>query len=187
MRKILETLNSFGSIPKISLDKFINICSAKAYEKGSMLTAPPQVCNRLYFVEEGLIRSYFFKESKEITISFTSSGEFVTAMGSYIQGSPTYEHIEALTPLKVQEIKREELESMLASDLFLASLYRSLLEQYYVKIEEKLVFGKFKTAKERYEEFMRTKPHILQQASIGHIASYLDMSLETLSRIRAKW
>lgn len=187
MRKILETLNSYGKLSQISFEKFEKICRPKNYEKGSFLVKPPQICKNLYFIEDGLLRSYFLKENKEVTISFTSAGEFVAAMGSYIQQIPTYEYLEALDNLKVYEIDRSALEELLLTDLQLAAVHRNLLEQYYVKIEEKLIFSKFKTARERYDEFINLKPHIVQKASVGQIASYLDMSLETLSRIRSKW
>jgi hypothetical protein len=64
--------------------------------------------------------------------------------------------------------------------------YRLILEQYYITLEEQLIFAKFKSARDRYLDLMEYRPRIIHKASVGQIASYLDMSIETLSRIRAK-
>nr|HAD53297.1 Crp/Fnr family transcriptional regulator [Algoriphagus sp.] len=64
--------------------------------------------------------------------------------------------------------------------------YRIILEKYYIALEEQLIFSKFKSAKDRYLELMDKKPKIIQKASVGQIASFLDMTIETLSRIRAR-
>ena len=64
--------------------------------------------------------------------------------------------------------------------------YRMILEKYYIVLEEHQIFSKFKSAKERYMELMENRPKVIQKASVGQIASYLDMTIETLSRTRAK-
>jgi hypothetical protein len=61
-----------------------------------------------------------------------------------------------------------------------------ILERYYIVLEEHQIFSKFKSAKERYLELMENRPKVIQKASVGQIASYLDMTIETLSRTRAK-
>ena len=63
---------------------------------------------------------------------------------------------------------------------------REITEQYYIRLEERYVNAQFKTAIERYEELLTSRPHILQRASLGYIASFLGISQETLSRIRSK-
>jgi CRP-like cAMP-binding protein len=63
---------------------------------------------------------------------------------------------------------------------------RILTENYYIKLEERLLNIHFKTAKERYQTLLEKKPSLLQRASLGQIASYLGISQETLSRIRAE-
>ena len=65
-------------------------------------------------------------------------------------------------------------------------LGRIITENYYIKLEERLLSLQFKTAKERYQNFQLSKPSLLQRTSLGQIASYLGITQETLSRIRAE-
>jgi CRP-like cAMP-binding protein len=63
---------------------------------------------------------------------------------------------------------------------------RIITENYYIKLEERILNLQFKTAKERYQKLALSKPQLLQRASLGQIASYLGITQETLSRIRAE-
>ena len=65
-------------------------------------------------------------------------------------------------------------------------LVRVATEKYYIRLEERFVNAQFKTATERYHELLQQTPHIIERVSLGHIASYLGISAETLSRIRSR-
>ena len=107
-------------------------------------------------------------------------------MHSFITRQPSYESIEALEKTTSGKISQEDLSSLFDSHPSLERTYRMILEHYYIALEEQLIFSKFKSARERYLELMENRPKIIQKASVGQIASYLDMSIETLSRIRGK-
>jgi CRP-like cAMP-binding protein len=63
---------------------------------------------------------------------------------------------------------------------------RILLENYYLRLEERMIYTRFKTAKERYQHFFENKRELVKRAPLGSIASYLGITQETLSRIRAE-
>jgi hypothetical protein len=86
----------------------------------------------------------------------------------------------------VARINYEALMKLFAKHHDIERTYRLILEQYYITLEEQLIFAKFKSARERYLDLMEYRPKIIHKASVGQIASYLDMSIETLSRIRGK-
>ncbi|WP_026956624.1 Crp/Fnr family transcriptional regulator [Algoriphagus vanfongensis] len=155
-------------------------------EKGFKLMELGQVSNYLYFISEGSARSFYFRENREITVSFSLEGEFVTAMHSFITRSPSYETIETLEKSLLYRISYESLQECFASYHDMERAYRIILEKYYIALEEQVIFAKFKSAKDRYLELMEKKPKVIQKASVGQIASFLDMTIETLSRIRAK-
>lgn len=185
MQTLIHTLLQFSNIPQESLELFVGKLSKRSLTKGKCLITEGKVCTELTFIQKGFIRSYYFKEKKDITISFSIQGEFIASMASFISQKTSYETIEALEPCELYQINHQDLMNLFEKDSHLEHLYRLILEQYYVALEEHLIFSKFKTAKERYLELMENKPYIIQKASVGQVASYLDMSLETLSRIRA--
>lgn len=185
MKKLTETLSSLDEISDNALESFLAKISPLKIQKGDFLIKENTTANFLYFIESGMVRSFYFSDHKEITISFSLSGEFITSMSSFIKQEPGYENIEALEDCDLYQIHYKDLQDLFGKYKELEHIYRLLLEQYYIKLEEQLIFSRFKKAKERYLNLMNKNPLIIQKASVGHIASYLDMSLETLSRIRA--
>jgi CRP-like cAMP-binding protein len=184
MGNLVETLSKFDFLSEKNLSQFLDLTQEKKLKKGSFLVKAGETCMCLAFLESGTIRSYYLKEEKDITISFSLAGDFITSMSSFIQQKPSYEYIEVLENCTIRSISHTNLMELLAQEKELSEVYRQILESYYVQLEEQLIFSKFKSAKERYLDLMEKQPQIIQKAAIGQIASYLDMSIETLSRIR---
>ncbi|MFD2203955.1 Crp/Fnr family transcriptional regulator [Shivajiella indica] len=185
MKKLEETLSEFNDIPETSLHAFFAKMKPIQIQKGTFLVKEGNIANYIYFIESGMLRSYYFVNNKEVTISFSFPGDFVTAMSSFIKQRVGYENLETLEDCELYQIHYKDLQQLLNSDKYLEHIYRLVLEQYYIKLEEQFIFSKFRTAKERYLNLLRDNPLIIQKATVGQIASYLDMSLETLSRIRS--
>jgi CRP-like cAMP-binding protein len=77
--------------------------------KGAILVKEGEISNYLYYINEGSARSYYIRESREITVSFTLNGEFVTAMHSFITRRPSYEYIETLEKSKILKMSHDNL------------------------------------------------------------------------------
>lgn len=182
---LVNTFNQFGGLNDNSIGKFLDISTLRRFAKGELLVREGDICDKLFFIEEGMVRNFYHKEVKDITISFSLAGEFITSMSGFITQKPTYETIEALEDSVVLEFGKKQLNELFEREPTWASIYRTVLETYYVKLEEHLIFSKFKTARERYADLLNDKPQIIQKASIGQIASFLGINIETLSRIRS--
>ncbi|MCF1749965.1 Crp/Fnr family transcriptional regulator [Mariniradius sediminis] len=185
MESLQQLFGRFLALPQESQNKLESILTEKTLQKGELWIQEGEICDKIGFIERGLMRSFYYKDKKDITISFSTKGEFISSMSSFISRMPSYESAEALEICQVIEFQYDQLMPLLTEDRHVAYLYQRILEQNYIELEEHLIFSKFKSAKERYLELMETKPYIIHKASVGQIASYLDMSLETLSRIRA--
>lgn len=186
MQKIAEVLNQFPHLDEKSKSAFAEKITLEEYERGDLLECAGKPCNHLHLILQGSARSFYLKDNKDITVSFTLENEFTTTMHSFITRKPSYENIEAMEKTISGKISHEDLWNLFEIYPNLERTYRLILEQYYITLEEQLIFSKFKSAKERYLELMETRPKIIHKASVGQIASYLDMSIETLSRIRGK-
>lgn len=104
---------------------------------------------------------------------------------SYFNGTPTHLAIEALEPTVIWEMPRNKMEELAETNAELAYLYRRFMEDSLLLSQVKADILRFESAKDRYTKLMQLFPGIIQRAPIGHIASYLQMSLETLSRVRS--
>jgi len=186
MEKILNLFSRFPDLPEDAKEAFTKKIKFLEAERGDLLEKSGNVCNSLYFVVKGSLRSYYFKDNKDITVSFALEGEFTTSMYSFISRQPGYENIEAMESSQIGKISHKELIELFEKYPSIERAYRIILEQYYIALEEQLIFTKFKSAKDRYLSLMENRPRIIHKASVGQIASFLDMSIETLSRIRGK-
>jgi CRP-like cAMP-binding protein len=186
MEQILDRLNRFSGLDENAKLAFAESLELMRVERGCLLEKMDSVCNHLYFVIDGSLRSFYFKDNKEITVSFALEGEFTTSMYSFISRKPGYENIEPMESSLVGKISFEKLRDLFEKHQSLERAYRIILEQYYIALEEQLIFTKFKSARDRYLSLMENRPKIIHKASVGQIASFLDMSIETLSRIRGK-
>lgn len=96
------------------------------------------------------------------------------------------ENIQLLEGSILWAISKETLTGLFNRYNEIDRLVRIVYEKYYIRLEERFVNAQFKTAGERYENLLQQTPHILERVPLGHIASYLGISQETLSRIRSR-
>jgi CRP-like cAMP-binding protein len=186
MEKILKMFDQFPGLVEADKLAFTKELELLTIEKGALVVEEGKVCDYLYYIKEGSARSFYTKDNKEVTVSFSLEGEFVTSMYSFISRQPSYENIEAMEKTDVARISQDALLRLFEDHPKLERTYRLILEQYYISLEEQIMFVKFKSAMERYLDLMANRPKIIHKASVGQIASYLDMSIETLSRIRSR-
>ena len=157
----------------------------ESYKKNDFILSQGQYCNKVWFVKSGLIRRFYIEDGKEITIWIFCENELFTSMFSYFQKKPSHEFIQACEDSELISMSRtnsEKLNKYPQIELF----SRLHLEEQIAKIDivsKKLTLMK---TKERYDTFKEMAPSVFKRAKLGHIASILGVSQETLSRIRAK-
>ena len=165
---------------------FANIIQCKKYHKGDIIWGEGEVCNSLLYIEQGLLRQYYVKHGKNVTehLSYEGNG-VVWCIESYFHRTPTHLSMEALEPSVVWEIPRDLMEDISDTNCDISYLYRRFFEDSLILSQVKADMLRFESAKERYSRLMQLFPEIIKRAPLTYIASYLQMSLETLSRVRS--
>lgn len=143
-------------------------------------------CDSMFFIKSGLMRGYYLDDGKEVTNWFAKESEFATCFYAFITNKNSFEIIETLEDCELIEISYSSLQNLYTEFPETDRIGRIITENYYIKLEERLLNLQFKTAKERYQSLSLSKPFLLQRASLGQIASYIGITQETLSRIRAE-
>jgi CRP-like cAMP-binding protein len=186
MTALFECINQYHPISEAAKTDLSAVLKKITFPKNKLLSKEGGVCNDLYFLEQGCLRKFYNLDGKEITYWFGFENNFVTSFYSFISRKPGIENIQLQEDSTLWAINHEALHQLFDKHQDIERMVRVIYEQYYIRLEERIMAMQFKTAKERYENLIFNTPHILKRISLGHIASYLGISQETLSRIRAQ-
>jgi CRP/FNR family transcriptional regulator, anaerobic regulatory protein len=183
--EISEYLKNIAKLSDSLEDELKNLFEPKMFSKGDLLFKQGEICRQLYYIKKGLVRVYYYSvRGKEITAWFSAEDTLVTAIDSFYYHRPTNDYCEVLEDSVVYIINFSELEIILNSDRG-ARLAFYILYEITRKMTELISSIKFQSAEERYRTLIKEYPGIQQRTSLGHIASYLGITQETLSRIRS--
>ena len=185
-KQIVEETCPHRKLQLENIRLFANIIQCKKYHKGDIIWGEGEVCNSLLYIEQGLLRQYYVKHGKNVTehLSYEGNG-VVWCIESYFHRTPTHLSMEALEPSVVWEIPRDLMEDISDTNCDISYLYRRFFEDSLILSQVKADMLRFESAKESYSRLMQLFPEIIKRAPLTYIASYLQMSLETLSRVRS--
>jgi CRP-like cAMP-binding protein len=183
---ILKTLSHDTSVPPEDYQLIMSMLEKVRVRKGQIIVRRGTVVDSIYYIEKGLIRQYYIKEDgKEITEHFGQTGEYFTAAESLVLKTPSMFESVALENTVLLRIKREDLETLGDRHLVIEHEYRIMLHFALVLTQLRMRSIQFETALQRYQDLKKNKPYVIQRASSVHIASYLGITAETLSRIKS--
>lgn len=155
-------------------------------KKGELLHMAGNHCPNIYFVAEGVLRGYIMDEKREITTWITSENGLVSSIRSFILQMPTLENISAIEDCILVVIDRRGLEECYALFPEINQMGRKIAELYYAYAESRAFICRLSKATARYEFFVEENGHLVNRIPLMFIASYLNMNMETLSRIRTR-
>ncbi|WKN41345.1 Crp/Fnr family transcriptional regulator [Tunicatimonas pelagia] len=161
------------------------IIQREHYPRKAILHRGQTVCDHLFFIESGVVRTFYYRDGKDITAHIATDYGAITAIDSFIQRKRSRYTIEVLEDSQLIKIHYYDLYQLLEKNPALERTIRIFLEHVYIDLAERIEGLLFHTARERYEHLLAQNPAIIQRVDLKHIASYLGISQETLSRVRA--
>ena len=157
----------------------------KEYKKGDLLLQEGEISHNLIIVGKGMVRQFYYKNKKDVTEHFSYEGCIVICIESTLKREPTRLMVEALEDCIVYEVPYNKLMTLTEISWEINLFYRKILEFSLIVSQVKADAWRFETAHERYIRLMNTHPEVVKRAPMAHIASYLLMTPETLSRVRS--
>lgn len=183
LEKIDRLIETFDEKTIISLEA---ISHSKTKSKGEYLLEEGAICSKFFWIESGIVRKFYLHQDREVTTEFYFKDDLAISFDSYTLQKPSREYIQALTDIVVKEINYKDFEKLKGQNTQIQELDYLITEHYALWLEEKVFELHTQNASQRYANLLQKSPHIIQQVKLTQIASYLNISLETLSRIRAK-
>ncbi len=156
------------------------------FPKKHILLKEGQTSDYIYVVLKGLLRMYYIKDDNEVCSRFMDEQHMAMSVNSFYSRTPGYEYIETLEPTTVARIHHDQLQKVYNTHDDFNYIARVITEQYFIRSEERLYLIRKHSAEERYVYFIEHYPELLQRVPLMYIATYLGITLETLSRIRKK-
>ena len=180
-----ELARKYSTMTHEELDILEQILVPMKFAKGEMILREGEVCKHIYHIDRGLVRQFYYKADKELTEHIGIDNSIVMCIESLFREEPTYLQIEALEPTVIYALPKKRLEEVALHNVNIQILYRKILEESLILSQVHADLVRFETAYDRYMKMCRLMPQVVLRAPLVYIASYLQMTPETLSRVRA--
>jgi CRP-like cAMP-binding protein len=181
-----DIISPFVKLSPESRSTLLSHMRKEELPKGHVLVPVGGICSSVYYIEKGLTKRFYIKDGKEVIEEFRCENSFACSMNGYITKKADGRQIELLENSIIWSLPYVKLEELYDKYHDIERLGRYLITQELVEMHRRIQDLQFITAQERYENFVQNHPTLLQRVPLGMISSYLGITQETLSRIRAK-
>lgn len=187
MNPLIAELKKYGNISPELEDELNSCIKIFQRKKGDFLLKQGQIKSSLFVIEYGLVRVFFKKGDKEVNTWFGMENELMGSILPIYSNRPSFEYIQILEDSIIYSISTDDLNDMYKSYPELNLIGRKIAEKLCEILEERIISLYTENAEERYNALISKTPEIVQRINLGHIASYLGITQETLSRIRNRF
>ncbi|GLB50306.1 Crp/Fnr family transcriptional regulator [Neptunitalea lumnitzerae] len=162
-----------------------DLAERRTLKKGDYLVQEGYVCNEIAFVEEGVLRSFYYSSSsEEVTYCFPITNNFVTAYSSFLKQTPSLENIQALTKCELLVLSRADIQTLENSSINWLKFLKLKGDEEFIAMEKRVFLLQKENAEKRYEELLNKTPELLNLVPLKYLSSYLGITERHLSRVR---
>lgn len=180
-----ELARKYSTMTHDELDLLESILKPMKYPKGTIILKEGEVCRDICYIDKGLIRQFYNKYDKVVTEHLGEDHTIFMSIESLFKEEPSKIQVEALETTFVYAMPKVDLERVALHNVNIQLLYRKILEESLIISQVHADLVRFETAQNRYMRMCKLMPQVVLRAPLVHIASYLQMTPETLSRVRA--
>ncbi len=188
---LFDLFNSITPMSPPLEEKLLKLLKERRVRKKTILLNTDSVCNHMYFIVQGLFRGYHtivdFKKKKDVDVCtwFMKEGDILISPYSFFARQPSYESIQALEDSVIFYLTYDELQGLYAQFPEFNLIGRVLTERYHLQSDIRLYYIRMRPASDRYMYFEKYHLDLINRLTRDQVASYLDMSRESLHKVRA--
>ena len=185
VNSLQKAITSISPLSEESMNVFSAAWKHWSTTKDFFLLKENTVSDYIYFIEKGVARIYYYKNGKEITEWIAMDQQFFLSITSFFQRTPSHLIIQTIEPSEVYGIHHDDFMSLADKYHDVERLLRKMVTTSLILSQIRMDSIQFESAQQRYEKLLKTTPQIVQRVPLTYIASFLGITLETLSRIRS--
>ena len=184
--RVFSLLNGLYPLSPGIIEFLSTRATVRSVRKGKMLVKSGEVCHHLFFIVKGALRGYMKEEDRDITTWISIDNEVVTSISGLNDQAPSIENIQAVEHSDLVVISHTDLETLYNDYPDFNIVGRKLLQRYYQDAERRAFIARIPGTENRYQYFVKNYPQLLNRIPIKYIASFLGVTLETMSRVRKR-
>lgn len=175
---------SYGRLTKTCVKDLAQSIKVARFGKSEVIIQMGAVADDLFFLREGSARAYYLKDGREITDWFAFEHDFICAINSFYTQNPSPHYIASIEPMVAGVIHAPDMQMLCRRHHDFEHLCRNITTDIMLRLQQRIVALQFESAQQKYENLLVKYPDISNRVAVNHIASYLGITNETLSRIR---
>ncbi|MBR4363616.1 MAG: Crp/Fnr family transcriptional regulator [Prevotella sp.] len=181
-----ELARRYSTMTHDELDLLESILVPMKFAKNEKILDEGEVCEYIYWIAKGLVRQFYYKNGKEMTEYMATENHICMCIESLFNEKPTHLQVIALEPTIIFALPKKQLEAVAMKSVNIQILYRKILEESLILSQIRADMLRFESAIDRYQKLVKRSPQLVMRAPLVYIASYLQMTPETLSRVRTQ-
>ncbi len=186
MQNLLQEISNRCFLGPELHQRIINDFKVNEVSKGTKILTHGNKANNLYFIEKGILHNYYYHDDKQVSSWFYTENQFITSWYSFYAQKQSFEEIECLEDCILYHISYNDYQKLIADFPAFGNFSRLLAEEMLTFLDEFSKGWSFLSAKDKYQSLLSYFPDIELRVKLGYIASFLGISQETLSRLRAQ-
>lgn len=185
MELLFEILSLHTGISEECKNAVQKTVKVKDIPKGNLLIQEGDSCQKLYFIQKGCLRGFYYRRTINITNWIYTEGMFIPNTFFFMQ-IPSHEAVEAIEDSQLFYITLSDFQNLQIQFPEVLQLRILITQMYFMKLQESLLMIRMQSTHERYRNFLEKEGHLLNRVPLHYIASYLGMTPISLSRIRGQ-
>lgn len=185
MENIIRKIRTYYPVSNEALEALVSLFERVVFPSKTIIIHAGKLDRKVYFIEKGITRSYVLHNGKQLTTWFSKEGDAACGSWNLYRHKAGFEYVETLEETTVYSISVEQLDELYRSYIDLANWMRVLQQENFLRLQDMHIRRLSWPAQERYEYLTRECPEIIRRANLGYIASFLGITQQSLSRIRA--
>ena len=183
---VIAALDYFHPLSDGIKDYLRNHSYSCSFRKGKLLLKAGEICENIYFIKKGAVRGFIKEGAKVITTWITAENELVSSISALDAREPALENMQAIENCELLGLNYADFQDLYIRFPEFNIVARKILQKYYKDAEGRAFIVRLTNAEKKYRLFITRYGHLANRIPLTYIASFLGVTLETLSRVRKR-